>query len=470
MLSFYHTGRAAIPPSPEGDGPLAEFLWTCAGTGSKPVELPPGGGHWEGFGVIVAMAACDSAASPKLARKPLPSGMGRNRVGLSSNPLAFVIVFVYHDEMKMTLQIQLFPAADHAARLKATVERFNEAADWLAGEAFDGKVANKIELQKTHYAIVRQRFGLSAQMTVRCIAQVCEAYKRDKAKRPRFRKHAAMPFDQRMMSFKGADRVSLLTLDGRVIIPSVMGKYQAERFTNAKGQADLVLRRDGKWFLLVTVDLPEGTPTPATDFLGVDLGLARIATDSDGNTYSGTKVEAIRKKHNLQRKRLGKRNTKGAKKKLKRVAGKESRFRKAENHRISKAIVQTAKDTGRGVGLEDLTGIRDRLPAWGRDARNRLGGWGFAELRGFLEYKARLAGVFVVAVDPRHTSQTCSSCGHCCRENRKSQAKFLCVSCGMSMNADRNAALNIKFKAQGASKTPSGLAGDSILQPESPRL
>ena len=181
--------------------------------------------------------------------------------------------------MKLTLQTRLLPDPDHAVRLKATVERFNEAADWLAGEAFAIKVSNKIELQRTHYAIVRERFGLSAQMTVRCIAQVCEAYKRDKSKRPRFRKHAAMPFDRRMMSFKGVDRVSLLTLDGRVVVPLLMGKYQADRFTNAKGQADLVLRADGRWFLLVTVDLPEGTPIPATDFLGVDLGLASIATD-----------------------------------------------------------------------------------------------------------------------------------------------------------------------------------------------
>jgi predicted transposase len=181
--------------------------------------------------------------------------------------------------MKLTLQTQLLPERDHAGRLRETVERFNGAAEWLAGEAFSRKVANKVELQRTHYAALRERFRLSAQMAVRCIARVCDAYKRDKAKRPHFRPHAAMPFDQRMMSFKGPDRVSLLTLTGRVVVPFVMGKYQAERFTHAKGQADLMLRKDGKWFLLVTVDLPEGTPTPTTDFIGIDLG----AVGSRGN-------------------------------------------------------------------------------------------------------------------------------------------------------------------------------------------
>jgi putative transposase len=253
--------------------------------------------------------------------------------------------------------------------------------------------------------------------------------------------------------------VSLLTLDGRVVVPFVMGRYQAEKFSNAKGQCDLVLRKDGKWFLLVTVDVPDAAVIPVTDFLGVDLGIASIASDSDGNAYSGKPVDDVRRKHNLQRKRLGRRNTKGARKKAKRVGKKEARFRKHRNHVISKRIVETAKGTGRGIGVEDLGGIRDRLPAWGKDARNQLSGWSFAQLVGFLTYKAGLAGVPIVKVDPRNTSRTCSECDHCEKDNRKSQAKFLCVSCGMSMNADQNAALNIKFRALAASKTATELAG-----------
>jgi len=369
--------------------------------------------------------------------------------------------------MKLTLQTQPLPDRDHSARLKATVERFNEAANWAAGVAFEHRCSNKVELQKIIYGDLRERFGLSSQMAVRCIAQVCEAYRRDKSIRPVFRPHAAMPFDQRMMGFKGLDRVSLLTLDGRVLVPIVMGKYQAERYTNAKGQSDLVLRDDGKWFLLVTVDVPESTSIPVTDFLGVDLGLAKIATDSDGTTHSGKPVEAVRRKHNLQRKRLQKRNTKGAKKKLRRISGKEARFRRHENHVISKAIVATAKGTGRGIAVEDLGGIRDRLPAWGREAKNRLSGWSFGQLVAFLSYKATLAGVSIVKVDPRNTSRTCHECGHIARANRTSQAKFLCVSCGHAANADQNAALNIRALA--ASKTAIELAG-LRLQPESPAL
>ena len=213
--------------------------------------------------------------------------------------------------MKLTLQTQLLPTPKDAAKLMATVERFNEAATWLAAVAFDRKLANKFELQKLCYAELRQRFGLSSQMAIRCIAQVVEAYKKDKDKRPKYRRRSAMPFDQRMVSFKGPDRVSLLTLEGRVIVPFIMGKYQAERFGFAKGQCDLVLRHDGKWFLLVTVEVPDGTKPPTTDFLGVDLGVINIAVDSDGRKHTSEKIEAKRVQYATRRRTLGK-TTRGA--------------------------------------------------------------------------------------------------------------------------------------------------------------
>src|SRR5439155_5753754 len=126
--------------------------------------------------------------------------------------------------------------------------------------------------KQLYYTDLRSRFGLSAQMAVRCIARVVEASKRDKSCCPTFRPHAAMPYDQRLMSCKGVAHVSLLTLHGRTLIPLVMGTYQRERFTEAKGQCHLVLREDGRWLLLVVVKLPDHAPLTATDFIGVDFG------------------------------------------------------------------------------------------------------------------------------------------------------------------------------------------------------
>ena len=351
--------------------------------------------------------------------------------------------------MKLVVQIQLLPDRDASRSLLGTVERFNAACNWTAGEAFQRQVSNRIELQRLIYRDIRDRFGLSAQMTCLCIRRVCEAYKRDKSIQPNFRKHAAMPFDQRTMRFQGIDRVSLLTLQGRRLVPFIVGRYGEDRLNFPKGQADLVRRKNGSWFLLVTVEVPDNTPVPATDFIGVDLGIANIATDSDPDTepYSGENIERIRRKHNLQRRRLQRKGTKGAKKKLKRLARKEARFRRHGNHVISKTTVARAKGTGRGIALEDLGAIRDRLTARGTDARNRLSGWSFGQLYAFLAYKAQLAGVPIEVVDPAYTSQTCAACGHCRKSNRKSQSEFVCKACGHRAHADKNAARNIRARA-----------------------
>ena len=148
--------------------------------------------------------------------------------------------------MKLTLQLQLLPDPDQALLVRTTVERFNEAATWLAGIALEHQCANKIALQKLAYYGLRERFGLPADTAIRCIAQVVEAYKRDKTVYPTFRPHAAVPFSMgRNIGFKSPDRVRIATLDGRVIVPYLMGVYQQERFGFAHGQTDLVLRRDG---------------------------------------------------------------------------------------------------------------------------------------------------------------------------------------------------------------------------------
>lgn len=356
--------------------------------------------------------------------------------------------------MKLTLQTQLLPSDEQIVQLEDTMKAFNAAADWLAGEAFALKSANKIALQKTHYALVREKFGLSAQMTVRCIAQVCEAYKRDKKIRPHFKPFASVPYDQRLMSFKGLDKVSILTMQGRIIVPFIMGNYQRERFTAAKGQSDLVRRKDGKWFLLITVDLPDGTPTPTTDFLGVDLGVANLATDSDGEQHSGDGVEKCRIRHHTLRKSLQRgaavRKAKGKRPKqirrrLKKLSGQESRYRKDINHCISKSIVTKAKDTGRGISLEDLKHIRERT-RFRKEQRSKMSGWAFFQLRSFIAYKAQYAGIEVKIIDPRNTSRECSACGYIDKANRKKQAEFCCLSCGHEANADVNAAINISSR------------------------
>jgi IS605 OrfB family transposase len=348
--------------------------------------------------------------------------------------------------MKLTLQIQLLPDKDQDAKLQATVRRFNEAASWLSKKAFEHRTANKVALQKLFYVELRALFGLSAQMAIRCIAQVVEAYKRDKTRCPTFRPFAAMPYDQRIVSFKGLDRVSLLTLAGRIIVPMVMGRYQRERFTPAVGQSDLVRRKDGKWFLLTVVDVPDGTPVPTTDFIGVDLGLTNIATDSTGEPFSGGTIKGLRHRHARLRARLQSKGTKSARRLLKKRRRKESLFARDVNHCVSKKLVAKAQGTNRGIALEDLKGIRSRMTVK-KPQRRIQHSWAFAQLRLFIEYKAKLAGVPVVLVNPRNTSRTCPCCSCVHKANRPTQSLFFCIRCGFSGHADTIAAENIRRAA-----------------------
>jgi IS605 OrfB family transposase len=350
--------------------------------------------------------------------------------------------------MKLIARIQLLPDTAAAAKLRATLETFNATADFVARVAFGQSTANQFDLRRLCYREVRDRFGLSSQQAQLAIKAACDACKRDKKKRVHFRKHAAIPFDQRIMHFKAIERVSLLTVQGRVLVPYIVGAYGRDQLKLPKGQADLVLTRDGKWFLLVTVDVPEKPPVEPKDFLGVDLGITNLATDSNGTRYSGAEVEKVRQKHKLQRARLQRTGTRGAKKKLRRMARKEARFRRHQNHVISKQIVQTAMRTDCGIALEKLKGIRQRVTARGGDARHRLGGWGFAQLGTFIVYKAQLAGVAVKFVNPAYSSQTCAECDHRHRSNRKSQSVFCCKRCGHQAHADVNAARNHRSRAR----------------------
>ena len=347
--------------------------------------------------------------------------------------------------MKLTLQLQLLPTVGQKTDLLDTMERFNEAATFAAKVGFEAKVYGQVTLHKLAYYEIRERFGLSSQMAVRAIAKAVECFQRDKTQCPVFKPRSAICYDQRVLSFKGLTTVSLWALSGRLLIPFVCGAYQRERQGRIKGQADLVYRQ-GKFFLLCTIDMPEDTPIVPRDVLGVDMGIVEIATDSTGESFSGAHIEAKRRHYARRRAGLNRVGTKSARRRLSKMARKETNFRRDTNHVISKKIVAKAKASDSVISIEDLGGIRDRLTVK-KTQRNRLGGWGFAQLGAFLLYKATLAGVPVLKVDPRNTSRTCSVCGYCEKANRKTQADFVCLHCGHSANADFNAARNIRAKA-----------------------
>ncbi|MDQ6694681.1 MAG: transposase, partial [Chloroflexota bacterium] len=150
-----------------------------------------------------------------------------------------------------------------------------------------------------------------------------------------------------------------------------------------------------------------------------------MATDSEGNVYSGAQVNGLRRRHRVLRSKLQAKGTKGTKRLLRKRSRKEQRFGTHTNHVISKRIVATAKAQSFDIAVEELRGIRERVTAR-RGQRATVHSWSFYQLRSFITYKAKLAGIRVCGVDPRNTSRQCLCCGCIDKANRRSQSEFLC--------------------------------------------
>ena len=218
-------------------------------------------------------------------------------------------------------------------------------------------------------------------------------------------------------------------------------------------ESSLMFDKNNNLILNLTFDIPdkEAHEIVPGRTLGVDLGIATPAyVCLSDTTYirsgfgSANDFFRVRQQMKDRRKKLYASLTvvkggKGRNKKLKaadRLRDKERNFVKTYNHQLSHKIVKFAKDNKcEFINLEYLTkdGFEDAI----------LSSWSYYELQNMIEYKAEREGIKVRYVDPAYTSQTCSKCGHVDKENRPTQAKFKCVNCGLELNADHNASINI---------------------------
>ncbi|HEY5271343.1 MAG TPA: transposase [Anaerolineales bacterium] len=348
--------------------------------------------------------------------------------------------------MRLVAQVKLLLTPEQTAALLNTIEAANAACEFVSQQAWNTGEFRQFDLHHLCYQEIRRRFGLSAQVAVRVIAKVAHAYKVDRKRKRNFRQQGSIAYDDRILSWRLQDStVSIWTIAGRLRIPFVCGELQRELLNTRQGETDLVLFCD-KFYLSAVCEVDEPTPVETEGVLGADLGVTNIAVDSDGEIYSASQINNIRYRRRRLRSKLQAKGTRSARRKLRQLSGKERRFVRDTNHRISKQIVAKAKDTMRAIALEDLKGIRTRVTV-PRRQRALLHSWAFSQLRTFIEYKARRVGLPVILVDPRNTSRTCPRCGCVNRANRPSQSVFSCVVCGFSGFADHIAAVNISRRA-----------------------
>jgi len=319
-----------------------------------------------------------------------------------------------------------------------------------------------------------EKFSIPSQLVIRAIANVCSSYKTLLAQlrnynaeverfnaccKPEdrkefrvltlieFRPNTSVTFDPRVMLLDTEQhRVSLRTLSKRVWIGFQAGERRKHLLQYAKGQANL--KRCGKdWYLFQTLEVPEGEVLSTTNHLGVDVGICTVASATDGVKtvrFPGNKIRSVRTHHYELRRGLQRHNTKSSRKRVRTLRDKESRRVRDYNHLVSRRIVEQAKRTNSTIVLEDLEGIREGVKVQKSQRRERFS-WAYAQLIGFIVYKAQQEGIPVIFVPPAYTSKTCSQCHYMSDANRTTQAWFRCRKCGFCWHADDNAAINIRF-------------------------
>ena len=225
--------------------------------------------------------------------------------------------------------------------------------------------------------------------------------------------------------------------------------------TSAHTSSSLVYKRN-KWMLNLGYNYPEETRTDWIEgrVMGIDLGVAKpfvyAFNDMGVNGWiDENEIATFRNQMIARRKSMGRQTKYCADSKIghgvhKRIEGierlkdKEAKFRDRINHQYSRMIVNTAvRYKCKTIQMEDLTGISTDSTF--------LKSWPYYDLQNKITYKAAEKGIDVVRINPKFTSQRCSHCGCISKENRQTQADFLCKECGFGMNADLNAARNISI-------------------------
>jgi len=381
--------------------------------------------------------------------------------------------------MQRTIRIQLKPSAYQANALAETSRQFTSAFNQAVRLGWEADVCNATKLHYlAYYAVKEAHPTLVSDLINQARVKAAEALRSAFALRKQGRK-VSMPQSNTCPSRYNlhtyrvdwqSQTVRMSLVGGRQTIRFRKPDYAAKYAGYPTDTADLI-QKDGEWWLYVVVTVPLPAVQPTDQVVSVDLGLRRPAVTSNNFFLGQRRWKAIEGRYFKRIRALQKKSTKSAKRHLRKLKHRQARFRRDADHVLSKQIVAAAEPGGTIV-LENLKDIRKRMKAKRRSqTKRRMHSWPFANLRAKIGYKAEERGCTVVAVDPRHTSQRCSCCGHTARNNRRSQSVFMCRQCGFHLNADLNAARNIaakyhtsvgKFPADGLCNQPIVSTSDSF--------
>ncbi|MFC1768787.1 RNA-guided endonuclease InsQ/TnpB family protein [Nanoarchaeota archaeon] len=320
--------------------------------------------------------------------------------------------------------------------LLETMRQYNQAVSYISNKGFDTNTWNRYNLHHLCYYEARKIFKLPSQFIInanRVASQTLKSIRKKKASRPIFKEYLPLSFDKRTFSFY-YDKVRLTTINGRIDIPIEIPEYYWKYLDWNPQTANVILDRKGIMFIHITFSRAIKI-IKSQGRLGVDVGINHIAVTSDRKFFTGSKIKNYRIKFKRLRTKLQVKGTRSAERLLKKISGRERRFKAWVNHNISKRIVSSC--SAGTIVLENLKGIRNIRK--GRRFNFWLNGWSFYQLHSFIAYKAARRGISIVKVNPFNTSKRCSKCGSI---GTRSHGSFFC-HCGYSLNADLNASFNL---------------------------
>ncbi len=320
------------------------------------------------------------------------------------------------------------------------------------------QTANLLPLMKTEdeTSWLKQIPSQTLQQTLKDLDRAYTNFFQKRAELPVFKKKGARD------SFRYPDgkQIKLDQINNRIFLPKIgYVNYRNSRTISGEINSVTVSKENNHWFISInfTEEFELKTIAPIDSMVGIDMGIARFASLSDGtflepkNSFRKSEAKTIKLSKILSRKKKFSNNWKKQKVKLSKHHTKIARIRKDYLHKATNKLTNQYHK----IIIEDLKvanmskSAKGTIENPGKNIKAKAGlnksilDQGWFEFKRQLEYKLNHKGGRLIKIDPKYTSQICSQCGHLHSDNRKSQAIFECTACGYKQNADTNAAKNI---------------------------
>ena len=346
--------------------------------------------------------------------------------------------------MKRSLKVYLDLEQTETLVLQHTFETlseiFNEHIEW----AFENKSYSKKKAHNEIYHLLHQKYADVPTALIQNVRDTAlESVKTLKFKfKPKKKKTSCIRYDARTLRLKNDNTLSFSTIDKRIKTKLNFSKYHLNIIKIASKRCNGVNigydKKKKKFYVILIYEFQDNEARNEGEIIGIDRGIKNLLTLSNGK-FLGNEIKKSKRKYSYLRQKLSIKGTRSSKRLLKRLSGRERRFNREINHKLSKMLA--SNENVSTYVLEDLKNIRkDNKKS--KNFNRMLHSWPFCQFEMFLNYKCVANGIKVEKVSAKYTSQTCNVCG-CRNKKNRNRSTFCCTKCGHKDHADINAAKNI---------------------------